>query len=330
MEATQTIHSLPTMNDETLIKLYRQMWLIRYFEEKVDDFFKQGLIYGTTHLCIGQEATAVGTCSVLEAGDKITSTHRGHGHCIAIGSRVDQMMAELFGRTTGYCKGKGGSMHIADVDGGNLGANGIVGGSIPLAVGSALTAQMKKLDYVTVCFFGDGATNEGSFHEALNMAAIWQLPVVFVCENNQYGMSSAVNDMTNIEKLSGRAQAYGFPGVTIDGNDLIEVIQTADEAVKRARSGGGPTLIEMNTYRWKGHSKSDRGKYRTQEEVEKWKKKDPIKRYERLLLKHGLLNETKISSIKQDALKEVEDSIDYAKQGPMPTVHDVLTDVYAP
>lgn len=330
MEATQTIHSLPTMNDETLIKLYRQMWLIRYFEEKVDDFFKQGLIYGTTHLCIGQEATAVGTCAVLEAGDKITSTHRGHGHCIAIGSRVDQMMAELFGRTTGYCKGKGGSMHIADVDGGNLGANGIVGGSIPLAVGSALTAQMKKLDYVTVCFFGDGATNEGSFHEALNMAAIWQLPVVFVCENNQYGMSSAVNDMTNIEKLSDRAKAYGFPGVTIDGNDLIEVIQTADEAVKRARSGGGPTLIEMNTYRWKGHSKSDRGKYRTQEEVEKWKKKDPIKRYERVLLKHGLLNETKISSIKQDALKEVEDSVDYAKQGPMPTANDVLTDVYAP
>ena len=330
MEATQTIHSLPTMNDETLIKLYRQMWLIRYFEEKVDDFFKQGLIYGTTHLCIGQEATAVGTCAVLEAGDKITSTHRGHGHCIAIGSRVDQMMAELFGRTTGYCKGKGGSMHIADVDGGNLGANGIVGGSIPLAVGSALTAQMKKLDYVTVCFFGDGATNEGSFHEALNMAAIWQLPVVFVCENNQYGMSSAVNDMTNIEKLSGRAQAYGFPGVTIDGNDLIEVIQTADEAVKRARSGGGPTLIEMNTYRWKGHSKSDRGKYRTQEEVEEWKKKDPIKRYERVLLKHGLLNETKISSIKQDALKEVEDSVDFAKQGPMPTANDVLTDVYAP
>lgn len=330
MEATQTINSLPTMNDETLIKLYRQMWLIRYFEEKVDDFFKQGLIYGTTHLCIGQEATAVGTCAVLEAGDKITSTHRGHGHCIAIGSRVDQMMAELFGRTTGYCKGKGGSMHIADVDGGNLGANGIVGGSIPLAVGSALTAQMKKLDYVTVCFFGDGATNEGSFHEALNMAAIWQLPVVFVCENNQYGMSSAVNDMTNIEKLSDRAKAYGFPGVTIDGNDLIEVIQTADEAVKRARSGGGPTLIEMNTYRWKGHSKSDRGKYRTQEEVEKWKKKDPIKRYERVLLKHGLLNETKISSIKQDALKEVEDSVDYAKQGPMPTANDVLTDVYAP
>ncbi|HLR75630.1 MAG TPA: thiamine pyrophosphate-dependent dehydrogenase E1 component subunit alpha [Virgibacillus sp.] len=330
MEATQTIHSLPTMNDETLIKLYRQMWLIRYFEEKVDDFFKQGLIYGTTHLCIGQEATAVGTCAVLEAGDKITSTHRGHGHCIAIGSRVDQMMAELFGRTTGYCKGKGGSMHIADVDGGNLGANGIVGGSIPLAVGSALTAQMKKLDYVTVCFFGDGATNEGSFHEALNMAAIWQLPVVFVCENNQYGMSSAVNDMTNIEKLSDRAKAYGFPGVTIDGNDLIEVIQTADEAVKRARSGGGPTLIEMNTYRWKGHSKSDRGKYRTQEEVEKWKKKDPIKRYERVLLKHGLLNETKISSIKQDALKEVEDSVDFAKQGPMPTANDVLTDVYAP
>src|SRR5690625_4538769 len=188
MQKTQSMKQLPNMSHATLINLYKQMWVIRYFEEKVDDFFKQGLIYGTTHLCIGQEATAVGACAVLNEGDKITSTHRGHGHCIAIGSRVDKMMAELFGRTNGYCKGKGGSMHIADVDGGNLGANGIVGGSIPLAVGSALTAQMKGLNDVTVCFFGDGATNEGSFHEALNIASIWNLPVVFICENNQYGM----------------------------------------------------------------------------------------------------------------------------------------------
>lgn len=330
MEVTHQIKSLPNMSAETLIDLYRQMWLIRYFEEKVDEFFKQGLIYGTTHLCIGQEATAVGACAVLKKGDKITSTHRGHGHCIAIGSSVDQMMAELFGRTTGYCKGKGGSMHIADVEGGNLGANGIVGGSIPLAVGSALTAQMKNLDYVTLCFFGDGATNEGSFHEALNMAAIWKLPVVFICENNQYGMSSSVNDMMNIEKLSSRADAYGFPGVTIDGNNLIDVIHTTDEAVTRARQGGGPTLIEMETYRWKGHSKSDRGKYRTSSEVETWKKKDPIKRYERVLFDAGLATEDTINTIMQDAFQEVEDSVTYAKQGPMPTKDDVLKDVYAP
>lgn len=330
MRTTHAIESLPHMSDEKLIDLYRQMWLIRYYEEKVDDFFKQGLIYGTTHLCIGQEATAVGTCAVLQEGDKITSTHRGHGHCIAIGSRIDQMMAELFGRTTGYCKGKGGSMHIADVDGGNLGANGIVGGSIPLAVGSALRAQMKQANDVTVCFFGDGATNEGSFHEALNMAAIWNLPVVFVCENNQYGMSSAVSDMTNVEKLSVRAKAYGFPGVTIDGNDLIHVIQTADEAVKRARAGNGPTLIEMDTYRWKGHSKSDRDLYRTQAEINEWKKKDPIQQYEQTLTEAGLLHEKMIADIKQDVMREVDKSVAYAKDGPMPTADDVLTDVYAP
>ncbi|HLS20205.1 MAG TPA: thiamine pyrophosphate-dependent dehydrogenase E1 component subunit alpha [Bacillota bacterium] len=326
----QTINNLPQMTDEKLIHMYEQMLLIRVFEEKVDEFFKRGLIYGTTHLCIGQEATAVGTCAVLQDGDKITSTHRGHGHSIAHGASIDRMMAELFGRTTGYCKGKGGSMHIADVDSGNLGANGIVGGSIPLAVGAALTAKMKGLSYVTVCFFGDGATNEGSFHESLNMASIWQLPVVFVCENNQYGMSSSVKEMTNIEQLSTRAKAYGFPGVTIDGNDLIQVIKAADEAVKRARSGKGPTLIEMETYRWMGHSKSDRGKYRTKAEVDKWKERDPIGRYEKLLCEAGLLTQEKISVIKENVEQQVQASIEYAEKSPKPSPADVLSDVYAP
>lgn len=324
------LERLPQMDGQQLTDLYEQMWLIRHFEEKVDEFFKQGLIYGTTHLCIGQEATAVGTCASLQAGDKITSTHRGHGHSIAHGASIRKMMAELFGRTTGYCKGKGGSMHIADVAAGNLGANGIVGGSIPLAVGAALTADMKGLPDVTVCFFGDGATNEGSFHEALNMASIWQLPVVFVCENNQYGMSSAVQDMTNVENLSIRASAYGMPGVTIDGNDLIEVIYTAEEAIDRARSGKGPTLIEMNTYRWMGHSKSDRGKYRTMEEVEAWKKKDPIKRFEKQLLETNILTEEKIARIKQNVKDIVADAEEFAKNSPKPIPSDVLKDVYAP
>lgn len=326
----QTIKKLPQMPKRKLLHMHEQMLLIRYFEEQVDDFFKKGLIYGTTHLCIGQEATAVGTCAVLQDGDKITSTHRGHGHSIAHGASIKRMMAELFGRTTGYCKGKGGSMHIADVDSGNLGANGIVGGSIPLAVGSALTAKMKGLSYVTVCFFGDGATNEGSFHESLNMAAIWQLPVVFICENNQYGMSSSVEDMTNIEQLSIRAKAYGFPGVTIDGNDLVAVITTADEAVRRARAGQGPTLIEMETYRWMGHSKSDQNKYRTEQEIDDWKTRDPILRYEKLLKDEDLLTDEKISETTQSVIEQVQKSIDFAENSPKPEPKDVLSDVYAP
>ncbi|HLS06637.1 MAG TPA: thiamine pyrophosphate-dependent dehydrogenase E1 component subunit alpha [Bacillota bacterium] len=326
----QTLTKFPQITNEKLLQMYEQMLLIRRFEEKVDELFKQGLIYGTTHLCIGQEATAVGTCAVLQAGDKITSTHRGHGHSIAHGASIDRMMAELFGRTTGYCKGKGGSMHIADVESGNLGANGIVAGSIPLAVGAALTAKMQGLSYVTVCFFGDGATNEGSFHEALNMASIWQLPVVFVCENNQYGMSSSVKEMTNIKHLSTRAKAYGFPGVTIDGNDLIQVVETTHEAVTRARAGQGPTLIEMETYRWMGHSKSDRGKYRTETEVNAWKERDPIRRYEQVLHDAELLSADKIEEIKQMVESHVQAAIEYAEKSPKPVPEDVISDVYAP
>lgn len=319
----------PIMEHDKLKQLYKTMWDIRFFEEKVDEFFAKGMIHGTTHLCVGQEASAVGTCAVLEDRDKITSTHRGHGHCIAKGADVNKMMAELFGRTTGYCKGKGGSMHIADVDKGNLGANGIVGGGIPLAVGSALTSHMKKMDYVTVCFFGDGASNEGSFHEALNLASVWKLPVVFVCENNQYGMSGPVKDMVQIENISERAKSYGFPGVTIDGNDIVEVMNAVNQAVDHARNGNGPTLVEMKTYRWKGHSKSDAKLYRTKEEEAEWKEKDPIKRFKETLIDAGVFNEKEAEEMRKSAKKEIEKSVEFAEEGPMPTKDDLLTDVYA-
>ncbi|SES92153.1 pyruvate dehydrogenase E1 component alpha subunit [Oceanobacillus limi] len=317
------------ITDDKLIDLYKQMWQIRFFDEKVDEFFAKGMIHGTTHLAVGQEASAAGVCALLDVEDKITSTHRGHGHCIAKGATADRMMAELFGRTTGYCKGKGGSMHIADVDMGNLGANGIVAGGIPLAVGSALTAQMKKKDYVTVCFFGDGASNEGSFHEAVNLASIWKLPVIFVCENNQYGMSGPVTEMVNVENIATRSEAYGIPGVVADGNDIVEMMNVTDEAVQRARNGEGPTLIEAKTYRWKGHSKSDAKKYRTREEEKEWRQKDPIKRFKEVLVEAGLLTEEKAEEIRLEVKKEIEDAVKFAEESPMPTADDLLTDVYA-
>lgn len=305
------------------------MLLIRCFEEEVERNVKKGLFHGTTHLCMGQEATAVGVCAVLKEGDKITSTHRGHGHSIAMGADIHKMMAELFGKRTGYCKGKGGSMHIADVDYGNLGSNGIVGGGIPIAVGAALTAQLEGTDDVTICFFGDGATNEGSFHEALNLASIWKLPVVFVCENNEYGMSSAITEMTNVKNLSVRAKSYGFPGVTIDGNDLLEVMQQTEAAVKRARNGEGPTLIEAKTYRYNGHSKSDKQIYRTDKEVEERKKKDPIIRFEKLLKQAGKIKEIEMKQIKQEVIKEVEAATNFAIESPEPNVEELFSDVYA-
>lgn len=314
---------------EQLISLYEQMLLIRYFEEEVQRNMEKGLFHGTTHLCVGQEATAVGVCSVLEQGDKITSTHRGHGHSIAMGADINKMMAELFGKVTGYCKGKGGSLHIADVDYGNLGSNGIVGGGIPIAVGAALTAQMKKTNHVIICFFGDGATNEGSFHEALNIAAIWQLPVVFVCENNEYGMSSPIKKMTNINDLSRRADSYGFPGVTIDGNDLLKVVEETNIAVDRARCGNGPTLIEAKTYRYSGHSKSDKQVYRSTEEVMKQKTKDPIMRFEKLLLQVKAVDDKELMNMKQRTLDKVKAATEFALQSEEPSRDELFTDVYA-
>jgi pyruvate dehydrogenase E1 component alpha subunit len=320
----------PMVSKEKLFGLLHQMWLIRFFDEKVDEFFAKGMIHGTTHLCVGQEATAAGACAVLEDRDKITSTHRGHGHCIAKGADVNRMMAELFGRETGYCKGKGGSMHIADVEKGNLGANGIVGGGIPIAVGSALTSQMKNLAYVTLCFFGDGATNEGSFHESINMASIWKLPVVFICENNQYGMSGPVSEMTNIKDIAERASSYGIPGVVVDGNDIFAVMEATAHAVERARNGEGPTLIEMKTYRWKGHSKSDAKKYRTREEEVDWRtNRDPIIYMKGVLMDEGMLTEEQANEIQEKARQEIEEAIQFAEKSPMPSIDTLEEDVYA-
>ena len=322
--------NLPERFDQGKLKeLYKQLWVIRYFDEKVDQFFAKGLIHGTTHLCVGQEASAAGSISVLKNKDKIVSTHRGHGHCIAKEGDVNKMMAELFGRVTGYCKGKGGSMHIADVEKGNLGANGIVGGGIPIAVGAALTSKMKNEEYVVLCFFGDGASNEGSFHEALNLASIWDLPIVFICENNQYGMSGSVKEMMCVENVADRAASYGMPGKVIDGNDMIEIVNTMEEAVEHARKGKGPSLIEMKTYRWKGHSKSDAKKYRTREEEKEWKEKDCIKRFKNVLIEHTVFTEEEAEQLREEAFRKIEEAVEFAEKSPEPSTDILLEDVYA-
>lgn len=318
-----------TISTDKLAELYEQMWLIRLFDEKVDEYFAKGEIHGTTHLAVGQEASAVGVCALLDDIDKITSTHRGHGHCIAKGAETDYMMAELFGRETGYCKGKGGSMHIADLDKGNLGANGIVGGGFAIATGAALTSQIKNEGYVVVCFFGDGASNEGSFHEALNLASIWKLPVIFVCENNQYGMSGPVKDMININDIAERAVSYGVPGKVVDGNDIFEVMNAADEAFIHAKEGNGPSLLECKTYRWKGHSKSDAKKYRTREEEKHWRDRDPIKIMRKKLISANLLTEEEAEDIKDKALDKIENSVQFALDSKEPALSTLLEDVYA-
>lgn len=318
--------SIPTsagLSDDELKKIYRTMWEIRFFDEKVDQLFAQGVIHGTTHLAVGQEATAAGSGSVLKTTDWITATHRGHGQTIGKGTNINQMMAELFGRTTGTNKGKGGSMHIADLDTGNLGANGIVGGGFPIAVGAALTEKMKKRKGVAVAYAGDGSTNEGSFHESVNLAAIWDLPVIFFIENNQYGMSGSVKKMTRVKHLSERAKAYGIDGVTIDGNDVIAVINTTYDAVEKARRGEGPTLIEALTYRWKGHSKSDAKKYRTKEEEEKWRKeKDPIKIAKKQFIDAGIFTEDEAERIRLKAKETIEAAVRFAEESPKPIINE--------
>ena len=307
------------------------MWTARRFEEAVDQLFARGLMHGTMHLSIGQEASATGTCLALRPDDLITSTHRGHSHCVAKGADLVRMMAELLAKDSGYCRGRGGSMHIADVATGNLGANGIVGGGIPIAVGAALAQKMTGSGKVVVSFFGDGAANEGAFHEAANLAAVWDLPVVFVCENNHYGMSMAADQAFNIENISTRATAYGFPGVTVDGNNLQEVYEMVSTAVERARAGRGPTLVENVTYRWKGHSKSDKNLYRTREEIAAWQERDPITRFEDVVRQAGSLTDDEIAAARKAATDAVRTAIRAANSGsPAPADRDVLLDaVYA-
>jgi pyruvate dehydrogenase E1 component alpha subunit len=317
------------LDPETLRGALRRMRLIRRFEEEAEASYMRGLIHGTMHLSIGQEASAVGICLALEPQDQITSTHRGHGHCIAKGADVGRMFAEFFGKETGYCRGRGGSMHIADVAAGNLGANGIVGGGIPIAVGAGLTAKRLRSGRVVACFFGDGANNEGAFHEGLNLAAIWELPVVFVCENNQYGMSVSTERSTAARRISDRAAAYSMPGVTVDGNDLETVAATAKQAVDRARSGGGPSLIECLTYRWRGHSRSDRNRYRTREEIDRWIERDPIARLETALIAAGALDATAAAEIVASVEAEIAAGLAFAKASPDPDTADLLRDVYA-
>jgi pyruvate dehydrogenase E1 component alpha subunit len=305
------------------------MYLIRYFEEKAEALYAMGKIHGTMHLSIGQEASAMGAVLALQPDDYMLSTHRGHGHCVAKGADMNLMMAEFFGKEIGYCRGRGGSMHIADVDGGNLGANGVVGGGIPLAPGVGLSLKMQKTGKVCLTFFGDGAANEGAFHESLNLSAVWKLPVVYVCENNQYGMSMSVKRACAVERISQRAAAYDIPGVTVDGNDLVAVYTAVKEAVDRARAGGGPSLIENVTYRWRGHSKSDRQLYRTREEVKEWQARDPIKRLREKLMAADLFSETELDQVSAEAQQIIEDSVAFAEAAADPDPATIMEGVYA-
>src|SRR2546421_4767947 len=282
----------PELSHDQLRTMLSTMYRIRAFEEKVDELFMSGQMHGTTHLSIGQEGAAVGAMRALRDDDCITSTHRGHGHFIAKGADISLMMAELLGKETGYCRGRGGSMHIADVQMGHLGANGIVGGGMPIATGVGLSMKLQGIDRICLCIFGDGAANEGSFHEAINMAAVWDLPVVFLCENNQYGMSMSTQRAMRNETVAQRAAAYGIPGELVDGNDVLAVYTTVSNAVQRARSGQGPSLLEARTYRIKGHAKSDANLYRTRDEIRQWQQRDPIQLFAKLLIARGMLSQS--------------------------------------
>ncbi|MDI6690758.1 MAG: thiamine pyrophosphate-dependent dehydrogenase E1 component subunit alpha [Candidatus Bathyarchaeota archaeon] len=314
---------------EKLTEMFRKMLEIRFFEEKVFDLYAQNLVPGTIHLYTGEEAVAVGVCAALEKTDYVTSTHRGHGHCIAKGADLKRTMAEILGKRTGYCKGKGGSMHIADFSIGMLGATAVVGAGMPIAVGAGLSIKLRKTRQVVACFFGEGASNQGTFHEGINMASIWRLPVIFICENNLYAMGTHQSRVMNIENIADRALAYGIPGVIADGNDVLAVYEKALQAVERARKGEGPTLIECKTYRHKGHSRVDPAKYRPKAEVEEWLAKDPIKRFKEKLLQEGVLIQVEVQKIEREVAAEIEEAVKYAMESPYPAPEEALEDVYA-
>lgn len=317
------------MDSDTLILMYRKMLEIRLFEDKVFELYGQNLVPGTIHLYTGEEAIAVGVCTNLRKEDYIVSTHRGHGHCIAKGARLDRIMAEILGRKTGYCKGKGGSMHIADFSVGVLGATAVVGAGIPIATGAGLSIKLRGTDQVAACFFGDGASNQGTFHEAINMAAIWNLPVLFVCENNLYAMGTHQARVMLVDNIAERAAAYGIPGVLTDGNDSIAVYKAAEKAVERARGGRGPTLIECKTYRQKGHSRFDPATYRPKEEVEEWLSKDPVRRLRKRLREAGTISDDKLAQMERNVAEAVEAAVTFAVDGPHPAPREALEDIYA-
>lgn len=318
------------MTKELAEQYLLQMCQIRAFEEQAEKSYMAGKIHGTMHLSIGQEASAVGSVSVLNPDDFILSTHRGHGHCIAKGADLNLMMAEFYGKANGYCRGRGGSMHIADVASGNLGANGVVGGGIPMAVGVGLGLKMQKEGKILMSFFGDGAASSGAFHESMELSVIYQVPVVYVCENNQYAMSFPTRKWTTSERLASFAACYGMPGKFVDGNDLLAVLEAVEEAVAHCRGGNGPALVVCDTYRWRGHSKSDRNRYRTQEEIDEWKEKDPIERFIGYALKKKLLTQDEVDQIRTQASKDIESARQFAESSPEPDIDTLEEGVYAP
>jgi pyruvate dehydrogenase E1 component alpha subunit len=324
-----TLQGEKMLPKEKLIEMYEKMVRIRFFEEKAVELFLKGILPGFLHSSIGQEAVSVGACSALQEDDYMISTHRGHGDIIAKGARVDLMMAELFAKKTGYCKGKGGSMHIADLDLGILGAIGIVGAGLPIINGAALACQLRGTDQVSLCFFGDGASNTGSFHEALNLASVWNLPVIFVCQNNLYAESTPQWVHQKIRDISVRGEAYGIPGMSVDGNDVVAVYQVVSEAVERARGKGGPTLVECKTYRWLGHYVGDPStSYRKKEEVVEWKKRDPIQLYRTKLVNMEVCNQKDLESIDRRVEREIGEAVEFAKNSPDPDHEDALENVY--
>ena len=326
-DGRETLAELPR---EKLAWMLQKMCEIRYFEEKAEELYVRGLVHGTMHLSIGQEASSVGSIAALRPDDLIIHHHRGHGHTIAKGADIMLMMAEFLGKEPGYCRGRGGSMHIADIPGGNLGATGVVGSGIPTSVGIALALKMRHSDQVLLSYFGDGAANLGEFHESLNMAAIWKLPVVFICENNQYGMSGPAAKMTSVKPISVRAVAYGMPGETVDGNDVLVVYRAIGKAVEWARSGQGPSLVENLTYRWRGHSKSDRNVYRTQEEIESWKQRCPIRQFKRALQEAGVMSADELESVDREAKVTIDRAAEEALTLPEPSPDNLEDEVYAP
>ena len=314
---------------DTQLELHRMMMLIRLFEEALEEMFSRGLLHGTMHLSIGQEATAAGACLALDKKDLITSTHRGHGHCLGKGADPYKMFAELLGREDGYCRGRGGSMHIADLSNGNLGANGIVAGSLTISVGAALSFQLQKKENIVLCFFGDGAVNEGSFHEALNLASLWNLPVLFLWENNQYGMSMASEKAVAGESIASRGNSYGIESIQIDGNDVEAVYESVSNYKDEILTNNRPKFIEAITYRYRGHSKSDRNLYRTSEEINFWKdEKDPIKRYIGKLLEQGI-TEIDLKEIDEEVKNLIRTSVKKALDSPLSPITNLEEDSYA-
>ncbi len=315
-------------SSDKLLKIYNDMLLTRFFEERVEALFQSGVMHGTTHLYLGEEAVAAGVAAAMRDKDILFSTHRGHGHCIAAGTDVNAMMAEMMGRQTGTCGGRGGSMHIADPENGNMGTNGVVAGGLPLAVGAALAVRQKKTGQAVVCFFGDGATNQGSFHESLNLASVWRLPVLFVCEDNQYGLSLSRSLSMNIPDISVRAQSYGIKAAGVDGNDAPAVFKQAEKALEYVRKNG-PMLLVCHTYRVCGHSKSDKNPYRSQEEISRWKQRDPVERMKAYLLEDGRFSAAELEDMESRARRAIEDAVRFAENSPYPPADTVADHVYA-